>query len=110
MNDVRFDMRSGGGIAYIVDSSNEGRNGFIVLDLATGECWRKLDRHPSVLAVAEAVPSYQGLPAYLRQRGHALGFQREGLDGAELDRDGEVSIHGYLCTYMKGGFQFLSLG
>lgn len=42
MNDVRFDMRSnitqaGKGVAYIVDSSNEGRNGFIVLDLGTGK-------------------------------------------------------------------------
>lgn len=42
MNDVRFDMRtnstpSGEGIAYIVDASLEGRNGFIVLDLGTGK-------------------------------------------------------------------------
>lgn len=36
LNDLRFDMRanitaSGGGIAYLVDSSDEGRNGFIIL-------------------------------------------------------------------------------
>jgi Major royal jelly protein len=41
MNDLRFDMRanataSGGGIAYIVDSSNEGRTGFIMIDLELG--------------------------------------------------------------------------
>ena len=40
MNDLGFDMRanataSGGGIAYIVDSSNEGRTGFIMIDLGT---------------------------------------------------------------------------
>lgn len=54
MNDLRFDMRpnateSGGGIAYIVDSSNEGRTGFIMVDLATGESWRQLTQHPSTL-------------------------------------------------------------
>lgn len=54
MNDVRFDLRanvtaSGQGVAYIVDSSDEGRNGFIVLDLGTGESWRRLTQHVSTL-------------------------------------------------------------
>jgi hypothetical protein len=40
MNDIRFDLRpnvteSGQGIAYIVDSSDEGRPGFIMLDTAS---------------------------------------------------------------------------
>lgn len=97
MNDLRFDLRpnataSGQGIAYIVDSSDEGRNGFIVLDLGTGESWRQLDQHPSTLRVAETVPSYQGLPFYLRQKGKAVNFQQEGLDGAELSLYGDVSF------------------
>jgi len=42
MKDLRFDMHpnaaeSGAGIIYIVDSSNEGRTGFIMIDLGTGE-------------------------------------------------------------------------
>lgn len=95
MNDLRFDMRanataSGGGIAYIVDSSNEGRTGFIMIDLATGESWRQLDQHPSTLRVSEDVPSYNGIPSYFRQHGHPLDFQPEGLDGAEMDQYGEV--------------------
>ncbi|KAI2605643.1 major royal jelly protein-domain-containing protein [Hypoxylon sp. NC1633] len=103
MNDLRFDLRSnitesGGGIAYIVDSSNEGRTGFIVIDLATGEGWRQLNQHPSTQAVSEDVPSYQGLPFYLRQREHALGFQSEGLDGAELDQYGEVMYYSALTS------------
>ncbi|KAK7923771.1 hypothetical protein PG985_007842 [Apiospora marii] len=97
MNDLRFDLRAnatetGKGVAYIVDSSDEGRNGFIVLDLGTGESWRQLDRHPSTLRVAEAVPAYQGLPFYLRRRGRAVDFQQEGLDGAELSLYGDVSF------------------
>jgi hypothetical protein len=96
MNDLRFDMRpnvteSGGGIAYIVDSSNEGRTGFIMIDLGTGESWRQLSQHPSTLRVNEDVPSYQGIPFYSRQKGSPLGFQQEGLDGAELSLYGDVS-------------------
>jgi hypothetical protein len=96
MNDLRFDLRpnatqSGGGIAYIVDSSNEGRTGFIMIDLGTGESWRQLSQHASTQAGSEDVPSYQGIPFYLQQPGLPLGFQREGLDGAELDQYGEVS-------------------
>lgn len=96
MNDLRFDMSpnataSGGGIAYIVDSSNDGRPGFIMVDLGTGESWRQLDQHPSVLRVSEDVPSYNGIPSYFRQHGHPLDFQQEGLDGIEMDQYGEVS-------------------
>ncbi|KAI0829590.1 major royal jelly protein-domain-containing protein [Hypoxylon sp. FL0890] len=103
MNDLRFDLRSnmtesGGGIAYIVDSSNEGRTGFIMIDLATGESWRQLNQHPSTQAISEDVPSYHGLPFYLRQNEHPLGFQEEGLDGAELDQYGEVMYYSALTT------------
>ncbi|KAI1326270.1 major royal jelly protein-domain-containing protein [Xylariaceae sp. FL0255] len=103
MNDLRFDLRanatqSGGGIAYIVDSSNEGRNGFIMIDLGTGESWRQLDRHPSTLAVSEDVPSYQGIPFYLRESGNPLSFQPEGLDGVELSADGQVMYYSALTS------------
>lgn len=74
MNDLRFDMRpnvtaSGKGICYIVDSSNEGRTGFIMLDLGTGESWRQLTQHPSTLRTFEEVlptkvyPSTNAVPA-----------------------------------------------
>lgn len=121
MNDLRFDLRpnvtvSGGGIAYIVDSSNEGRTGFIMIDLGTGESWRQLDQHPSTLRIPEDVPSYNGIPAYLRQHGHPLGFQPEGLDGAEMDQYGEVRRiclpsfflpFFFLSPYLSLSFSFL---
>ncbi|KAL2067741.1 hypothetical protein VTL71DRAFT_15837 [Oculimacula yallundae] len=103
MNDLRFDMRSnatesGGGIAYIVDSSNEGRTGFLMIDLATGESWRHLNQHPSTLRTYGDVASYQGIPFYLRETGGSLGFQQEGLDGAELSLYGDVMYYSPLTS------------
>ena len=97
MNDLRFDMRanataSGQGIAYIVDSSNEGRTGFIMLDLGTGESWRQLTQHPSTLRTYEDVPSYQGMPFYQRSPGLPLTNIQEGLDGEELSLYGDVRL------------------
>lgn len=93
MNDIRFDLRtnvtsSGQGIAYIVDSSDEGRPGFIMLDLGTGESWRRLTQHPSTLRVDRDVPSYQGHPFYQRTMGLPVQTLREGLDGLQLTPDG----------------------
>jgi sugar lactone lactonase YvrE len=51
LNDVRFDLRRNSeGIAFITDSSQTGRNGIIVVDLGTGESWRRLHDHPSTKA------------------------------------------------------------
>ncbi|KAI9706974.1 MAG: hypothetical protein M1820_004561 [Bogoriella megaspora] len=95
MNDVRFDLRpnttSGGqGVAYIVDSSNEGRPGFIILDLATGESWRRLSLDKSVLRVDQDVPSYQGHPFYQKTLGSPIGHLQEGLDGIQISPDGST--------------------
>lgn len=103
MNDLRFDMRanataSGKGIAYIVDSSNEGRTGFIMLDLGTGHSWRQLTQHPSTLRTFDDVPSYQGMPFYLRSRGSPLTNNQEGLDGIELSLYGDVMYYSPLTS------------
>jgi sugar lactone lactonase YvrE len=65
LNDVRFDLRRGEeGIAYITDSSDQGANGIIVVDLATGESWRRLHDHPSTKAEQppEFLPMVEGRP------------------------------------------------
>lgn len=91
LNDLRFDLRpnvtgtSGKGIAYLVDSSNEGRPGFIMVDLGTGESWRRLTQDKSVLRGQQDVPSYQGHPFYLRELGMPVSWQQEGLDGINLE-------------------------
>jgi sugar lactone lactonase YvrE len=51
LNDVRFDLRRGeAGTAFITDSSDQGPNGIIVVDLATGGSRRRLHDHPSTKA------------------------------------------------------------
>jgi len=103
-NDLRFDFNpnlthtSGHGIAYLVDSSNEGRPGFIMCDLGTGESWRRLSEDPSVLRGANDVPSYQGHPFYLRQKGMPIGWQLEGLDGIALSPSGKTMYYSPLSA------------
>jgi sugar lactone lactonase YvrE len=103
MNDIRFDLRpnitaSEQGVAYIVDSSDEGRPGFIILDLGSGESWRRLTQHPSVLRVDRDVPSYQGIPFYQRSIGTPIQTLREGLDGVQLSPDGQQLYYSALTS------------
>jgi sugar lactone lactonase YvrE len=57
LNDVRFDLRKATeGVAYLTDSSGNGPNAIVVVDLATGQAWRRLDDHPSTKA--ESPPAY----------------------------------------------------
>lgn len=77
MNDVRFDLRVGSaagadgihGIAYITDSSEKGPTGFVVVDLATGEAWRKLDNDKSVMAEPGFLMFAMGRPLYKTEAG-----------------------------------------
>lgn len=103
MNDVRFDLRSnitssGQGVAYIVDSSNEGRNAFIVLDLGSGESWRRLEQHPSTLHVYNSRPSYAGKPFYTETKGQTELSNKEGFDGLALSADGEHAYYAPLVS------------
>lgn len=104
LNDLRFDLRpnlthsSGEGIAYLVDSSDEGRPGFITLDLGSGESWRRLEQDRSTLRGLNDVPSYAGAPFYFSQLGRPIGWQREGLDGIQLTPDGERMYYSPLTS------------
>lgn len=69
LNDVRLDLRpssvpGGRGVAYLVDSSGEGRPGFVVLDLGTGESWRRLDGDSHVMREDGDVASYNDQAFY----------------------------------------------
>ncbi|TFV47491.1 gluconolaconase [Blastococcus sp. TF02A-35] len=76
LNDVRFDLRRGQeGTAFITDSSDQGANGIIVVDLASGESWRRLHEHPSTKATT---------PPDLR-------MVVEGQEFVERSSDGEVT-------------------
>lgn len=95
VNDVRFDLRaslttSGKGVAYITDSSSEGRNGIIIVDLGTGESWRHLNNVPEVSAERGFVPFVWGQPLYyIPGPNMPLTTVPLGSDGIALSADGE---------------------
>jgi sugar lactone lactonase YvrE len=95
LNDVRFDLRphlttTGQGVAYITDSSSEGRNGIIIVDLGTGESWRHLNGIPEVRAERGFVPYVWGTPLYyIPGPGEPLTTTPLGADGIALSADGE---------------------
>jgi sugar lactone lactonase YvrE len=92
LNDIRFDLRHGdAGFAYITDSSDQGANGIIVVDLASGEAWRKLHDHPSTKAVprADMVPMAEGRVFAERTAGEPAKQVTMGSDGIAISHDGE---------------------
>lgn len=61
INDVRFDLRRGvAGTAFITDSSGTGPNALIVVDLATGQSQRRLNKHPSTSGEYGFLPIVEG--------------------------------------------------
>ncbi|MFE7843609.1 L-dopachrome tautomerase-related protein [Microbacterium sp. NPDC057407] len=92
LNDVRFDLRQGeGGVAYITDSSDRGPNGIIVVDLATGESWRRLHDDPSTKAADpfEMVPMAEGRVFAERSPDQPPKQVTMGSDGIAISSDGE---------------------
>jgi sugar lactone lactonase YvrE len=91
LNDVRFDLRRGpAGIAYITDSSDQGPNGLIVVDLATGEAWRRLHEHPSTKALRppDFLPIVEGSPFMERPADGPAKPVLMGADGIAIAADG----------------------
>jgi sugar lactone lactonase YvrE len=89
LNDVRFDLRKGkAGYAFITDSSTDGENGIIVVDLDSGKSWRRLNDHPSTKAEQGFVPVVEGQQLMLRQPGQAPKPISFGSDGIAISADG----------------------
>jgi sugar lactone lactonase YvrE len=97
LNDVRFDLRRGKeGIAYITDSAQDGPNGIIIADLASGESWRRLNDHPSTKAEAlrTFLPMVEGRPFIVKQqqeqeKGSQKLAANMGSDGIAISATGE---------------------
>jgi sugar lactone lactonase YvrE len=88
LNDLRVDLRRGAaGTAYVTDSSPV-RSGLIVVDLASGQSWRRLDNHPSTKAEPGFLPVVEGRPLMLRPPNGAPQPYRTGADGIALSADG----------------------
>ncbi len=96
MNDVRFDLRQGTaagsdgirGIAYITDSSEKGPTGFVIVDLASGEAWRKLDNHASVKPEAGFLMFALGRPLYKTEPGQRIKPSVFSNDSLAISADG----------------------
>ena len=86
LNDVRFDLSRGPeGMAFITDSSDSGPNGIIVVDLASGESWRRLNDHPSTKADTNFTPKVEGEPLMARASGKPEAYIKIGADGIAID-------------------------
>jgi sugar lactone lactonase YvrE len=92
LNDIRFDLRRGdAGMAFITDSSDSGENGILVVDLSTGEAWRRLRDHPSTKALTppEFVAMAEGRVFAERAEDEAPRPVTMGSDGIAISADGE---------------------
>lgn len=97
LNDVRFDLTRGTeGMAFITDSSFSGANGIIIVDLASGESWRKLDKHPSTLPENNFVPKVEGQPLLNRPADGEPNYMTVGADGIAIANDGEKLYYSVL--------------
>jgi sugar lactone lactonase YvrE len=92
LNDVRFDLRRGSeGMAFITDSSQKGPNGIIVVDLTSGESWRRLHDHLSTKAeeLQTFLPIVEGRPFLDHQpNGSVKQGASMGSDGIAISADG----------------------
>ncbi|MGR6973636.1 L-dopachrome tautomerase-related protein [Streptomyces cynarae] len=88
VNDVRFDLVRG--YAYLTDATPDGPNGLIVVHLASGESWRRLNDDPSTRPVPGFVPTVEGRPMLNRPDAASPGAPINiGSDGIALSPDGE---------------------
>lgn len=98
LNDIRFDLRIGKeGVGYITDSSQNGPNGIIVVDLASGESWRRLNDHPSTKSadLQSFLPIVEGRAFVVKQQqdennGSVKVAANMGSDGVAISATGEL--------------------
>lgn len=82
---------SGDGVIYITDSSPEGRNAIVTVDIGAGEAWRHLDGHPSVRPSSGFVPIIWGEPVYINgSADNPITSINFGSDGITLSADGST--------------------
>jgi len=94
LNDVRFDLNRGKeGMAFITDSSQAGPNGIIVVDLASGDAWRRLNDHPSTKAEPNFAPIVEGEPLMSRIPGQPEAYMKIGSDGIAIGKDKETLFY-----------------
>jgi sugar lactone lactonase YvrE len=87
-NDIRFDLKRGrAGMGFITDSSDKGPNGIIVVDLDSGQSFRRLNDHPSTHAEPDFAPTVEGEPLMSRPPNGPAVYMKIGADGIALSAD-----------------------
>jgi sugar lactone lactonase YvrE len=90
LNDVRFDLRRAkAGMAFITDSSGNGPNAIIVVDLDSGRSWRRLNDRPSTKAEPNFLPVVEGQPLLNRPPNQPPSSMKIGADGIAISADGK---------------------
>lgn len=91
LNDVRFDLHRGSqGMAFITDSTSNGPNGIVVVDLASGKSWRRLNDHPSTKPDPLFFPVVEGEILRIRLPGKPPARFGVGSDGIAISPDGKT--------------------
>ena len=86
-----YDAAGSEGMAFITDSSQNGPNGIIVVDLASGKSWRRLHDHPSTKAeqLQTFLPIVEGRPFLEHQPDGSVKQGADmGSDGIAISSDG----------------------
>ncbi len=78
------------GTAYITDSSSEGPNAIIVVDLASGKSWRRLNQHSSTLSEDQFLMFAEGRPVYQTEPNKPPQAVNFAADGIAISNDGET--------------------
>lgn len=76
------------GTAYITDSSSQGPNAIIVVDLATGKSFRRLNQHVSTLGEPGFLMFAEGRPVYKTEPGKPAEPVLFAADGIAISQDG----------------------
>lgn len=99
INDVRFDLRKGkAGVAYITDSSVSGPGGIIMVDLDSGDSWRRLTGHVSTSVDPSFVPVVEGERLAVRAKGKQPVPFGVASDGIAISADGETLFYSPLSS------------
>ncbi len=78
------------GTAYITDSSSQGPNALVVVDLATGKSFRRLNQHSSVLSEDQFLMFAEGQPVYQTTPGYPPKAVNFAADGIAISADGKT--------------------
>ncbi|WP_053367865.1 L-dopachrome tautomerase-related protein [Bacillus sp. FJAT-27245] len=91
LNDVRFDFRVGrAGYAYITDSSSRGPGAIIVVDLETGNAFRRLNGANPTSPDPFFLPKVEGEILMNRNKDGSTSPFRLASDGIAISPDGKV--------------------